>query len=156
MATKIFCRSFSSQARNIKITRIQAFQVDLPLHEKSYKWSGGKSVDVFDATVVKIETNVGITGYGENTPLGANYLPAYAAGTRAGIKVEALRYLAPVSFCVSQALSPALIGCDPTKLNNINAVMDLNMKGHPYVKSALDMACWDILGKVRNCASRRS
>ncbi len=22
------------------------------------------------------------------------------------------------------------------------------MKGHPYVKSAIDMACWDILGKV--------
>jgi L-alanine-DL-glutamate epimerase-like enolase superfamily enzyme len=26
--------------------------------------------------------------------------------------------------------------------------MDLAMKGHPYVKSALDIACWDILGKV--------
>ncbi len=26
--------------------------------------------------------------------------------------------------------------------------MDKNLKGHPYVKSAIDMACWDILGKV--------
>ena len=34
-----------------RITRIQAFQVDLPLHEGSYKWSGGKSVEVFDSTI---------------------------------------------------------------------------------------------------------
>jgi L-alanine-DL-glutamate epimerase-like enolase superfamily enzyme len=26
--------------------------------------------------------------------------------------------------------------------------MDQAMRGHPYVKSALDMACWDILGKA--------
>lgn len=28
--------------------------------------------------------------------------------------------------------------------------MDRILKGHPYVKSAIDMACWDILGKVAN------
>ena len=55
---------------SLKITRITTYAVDLPLHEKSYKWAGGKSVEVFDATVVAIETNAGITGYGENTPLG--------------------------------------------------------------------------------------
>lgn len=37
---------------------------------------------------------------------------------------------------------------NPTRLNEINEIMDHNLKGHPYVKSALDMACWDILGKV--------
>eukprot|EP01035_Chromulina_nebulosa_P017357 gene17357-22904_t len=26
--------------------------------------------------------------------------------------------------------------------------MDRALKGHPYIKSAIDMACWDILGKV--------
>ena len=26
--------------------------------------------------------------------------------------------------------------------------MDAALKGHPYVKSGIDMACWDILGKV--------
>ena len=37
-----------------KITKIEAFQVDLPLHEGSYKWSGGNSVEVFDSTVVAV------------------------------------------------------------------------------------------------------
>jgi cis-L-3-hydroxyproline dehydratase len=30
----------------------------------------------------------------------------------------------------------------------VNGLMDAALRGHPYVKSALDMACWDILGKV--------
>ncbi len=49
----------------MKITRIQAYRVELPLHEGSYKWSGGKSVSVFDSTVVAVETDAGVTGYGE-------------------------------------------------------------------------------------------
>ena len=54
----------------MKITRINVYQVDLPLHEGSYKWSGGKSVEVFDSTVVAIETDAGLTGHGEVCPLG--------------------------------------------------------------------------------------
>ena len=115
----------------MRITRITAWQVDLPLHEGSYKWSGGKSVAVFDSTVVAVETDGGITGYGEVCPLGPAYLPAYAAGVRAGLK----------------ELAPKLIGEDPTQLGKLNRVMDAALKGHPYVKSAVDVACWDILGK---------
>jgi L-alanine-DL-glutamate epimerase-like enolase superfamily enzyme len=113
------------------ITRITAWQVDLPLHEGSYKWSGGKSVTVFDSTVVAVETDVGITGYGEVCPLGPAYLPAYAAGVRAGLA----------------ELAPKLLGADPTELAKLNRLMDAALKGHPYVKSAVDVACWDILGK---------
>jgi len=36
------------------ITRILAYRAELPLHEGSYKWSGGKSVSVFDSTVVAV------------------------------------------------------------------------------------------------------
>ena len=60
----------------MKITRILAYRIELPLHEGSYKWSCGKSVLVFDSTVVAVETDAGITGYGEICPLGPFYLPA--------------------------------------------------------------------------------
>ena len=116
----------------MKISKISVYQVGLPLHEGSYNWSGGKSVQVFDSTVVRIETDEGITGHGEVCPLGPVYLPAYAEGARAGIGV----------------LAPALIGEDPTQLAKLNRHMDATLKGHPYVKSALDMACWDILGQA--------
>ena len=46
----------------------------------------GKSVDVFDSTVVQVDTDAGVTGFGEVCPLGPVYLPAYAAGARAGIE----------------------------------------------------------------------
>ena len=116
----------------MKITAINIYQVDLPLHEGSYKWSGGKSVDVFDSTVLEVQTDGGVTGYGEVCPLGPFYLPAYAAGARTGI----------------QELGPHLVGQDPTRLGPLNDLMDRALKGHAYVKSAIDMACWDILGKL--------
>jgi L-alanine-DL-glutamate epimerase-like enolase superfamily enzyme len=116
----------------MKITGIRMFQIDLPLHEGSYKWSGGNSVSVFDATVVGVDTDDGITGWGEVCPLGPAYLPAYARGARAGIA----------------ELAPQLIGADPLALGLLNERMDSAMRGHPYVKSAIDMACWDLLGKA--------
>jgi len=114
------------------IRGIDVYRVELPLHEGSYKWSGGNSVEVFDSTVVCIHTDAGVTGYGEVCPLGPAYLPAYAAGARTGIA----------------EIAPHLIGLDATQLTVVNAAMDAALRGHPYVKSALDMACWDILGKV--------
>lgn len=116
----------------MQITKITVYQVDLPLHEGSYSWSGGKSVDVFDSTVVAIETDEGITGYGEVCPLGPAYLASFAAGARVGIA----------------ALAPTLIGMDPLQLGILNRTMDAALKGHPYAKSPIDMACWDILGKA--------
>ena len=65
------------------VTRIRAYQIDLPLREGRYAWSGGNAVEVFDATVVAIDTAGGLTGWGEICPLGPAYLPAYAAGARA-------------------------------------------------------------------------
>ncbi|MBI3790385.1 MAG: mandelate racemase, partial [Gemmatimonadetes bacterium] len=116
----------------MQITAIRAYQVDLPLHEGSYKWSGGNAVSVFDSTVVAVETDAGITGWGEVCPLGPAYLPAYARGARTGIA----------------ELAPQLLGLDPCALGVLNERMDAAMRGHPYVKSAIDMACWDVLGQA--------
>jgi L-alanine-DL-glutamate epimerase-like enolase superfamily enzyme len=116
----------------MRITRLSTYRVELPLHEGSYNWSGGKSVRVFDSTIVRVETDANLVGWGEVCPLGPFYLPAYATGARAGIA----------------ELAPALLGADPLQLGRINRSMDAALKGHPYVKSAIDMACWDLLGKA--------
>jgi L-alanine-DL-glutamate epimerase-like enolase superfamily enzyme len=116
----------------MKITRIFAHRVELPLHETTYKWSGGKSVTVFDSTIVGVETDTGVIGYGEVCPLGPFYLPAYAEGVRAGLR----------------ELGPHLLGEDPRQLGKLNRRMDAALKGHPYVKSGIDIACWDILGQA--------
>ena len=73
----------------------------------------------------------GLSGFGEVCPLGPFYLPAFGAGARAGIG----------------ELAPTLIGENPVAIGPLNLLMDKALLGHPYVKSAIDMACWDLLGK---------
>ena len=117
----------------MKITKITAYQVDLPLKEGRYAWSNDNAVEAFDSTVVAVETDAGITGYGECCPLGPAYLPAYAAGVRAGLegnRAEAHRRRSHAHLARS------------------NRHMDEALRGHPYVKAPIDIACWDILGKV--------
>lgn len=116
----------------MKIAAIRVYQVDLPVKEGRYAWSEGKYVEVFDSTVVEIETADGRTGLGEVCPLGPFYLPAFGPGARAGIG----------------ELAPHLIGQDPCQLGRINQIMDAALLGHPYAKSPLDVACWDLLGQA--------
>ena len=116
----------------MKISAIKVFQVDLPLKEGRYSWSNGNFVEVFDSTVVEVATDDGVSGYAECCPLGSAYLPSYALGVRTGL----------------QELAPHLIGCDPLNIGQINRVMDAALRGHPYAKAPIDIACWDILGKV--------
>ena len=115
----------------MKITRIAAWQLDLPLKEPYWLSGGRLKFERLDSTFVKIDTDKGISGWGEACPWGHTYLPAHGPGVRAGL----------------ETLAPALIGHDPLALDAINRRMDVTLPGHPYVKSAIDMACWDIMGK---------
>lgn len=115
-----------------KITKIKVYQVDLPLKEGRYSWADGKYVEIFDSTITEIETDAGICGIGEVCPLGPFYLPAYGPGVRTGIA----------------ELAPHLIGQEATAILRINEIMDRALLGHPYVKTPIDIACWDILGQV--------
>lgn len=116
----------------MKITRIGVFHVDLPL-EHPYWLSGGRlNFDCLDATLVKIETDAGITGWGEGTPWGHTYVPAHGPGIRAGI----------------ETMVPFILGLDPRMVLTVERAMDLALPGHLYAKSPIDMACWDIAGQA--------
>lgn len=115
----------------MKITRITAYQLDLPLSEPYWLSGGRLKFERLDSTFVRIDTDEGITGWGEGCPWGHTYLPAHGPGIRAGLEL----------------LAPALIGQDPRCLDHINRLMDVTLPGHSYVKSPVDVACWDILGQ---------
>ena len=116
----------------MKITAITVYHVDLPL-EHPYWLSGGRlKFECLDATLVKLDTDAGITGWGEGTPWGHIYVPAHGPGIRAGI----------------ETMAPFLLGLDPRKLLEIERAMDLSLPGHLYAKSPIDMACWDIAGQA--------
>ena len=116
----------------MKITRISVYQTDLPL-EHSYWLSGGRlKFEMLDATLVKIETDEGLTGWGEGTPWGHTYVPAHGPGIRAGI----------------ETMAAFIIGLDPRRVLDVERAMDLALPGHLYAKSPIDMACWDIAGQA--------
>ena len=116
----------------MKITKISVYHKDLPL-EHPYWLSGGRlKFEVLDATFVKIETDAGITGWGEGTPWGHTYVPAHGNGIRAGI----------------QTMAYAILGQDPRQINIVERAMDLALPGHLYAKAPIDLACLDIAGQA--------
>lgn len=115
----------------MRIERIEVFQKDLPFSGGVYRLSGGREYTSFDATLVRITTEDGITGWGESTPFGTNYVAAHARGVRAGI----------------DEMAPHILGQDPRLVDRVNDRMDTLLHGHPHAKTAIDVACWDIFGK---------
>ena len=116
----------------MKISRITVWQMDLPLSHPYFLSGGRLRFDRLDSTFVRIDTDEGLNGWGEACPWGHTYLPAHGPGVRAGI----------------ETIAPAMIGLDPRGIDHLNAVMDVTLPGHPYVKSAIDIAAWDIFGKA--------
>jgi len=115
----------------MKITQIDVYQVSYQLLDQKYAWSRGQAVTSFISTIVKISTDGGVNGYAEVCPLGSAYMDAFARGVPAGI----------------EEIGPLLLEQDPCQLNVINHLMDSALTGHNYIKSPLDIACWDILGQ---------
>lgn len=116
----------------MKITAITVWQKDLPLAEPYWLSGGRLRFDKLDATFVRVDTNTGISGWGEGTPWGETYLPAHGPGIRAGI----------------ETMATALLGQDPRNLNHIDRTLDLALPGHLYAKAPLDIACWDIAAQA--------
>ncbi|MEM1383260.1 MAG: enolase C-terminal domain-like protein, partial [Pseudomonadota bacterium] len=116
----------------MKITRLSVWAVDLPL-AKPYWLSGGRlKFERLDATLVKLETDAGLTGWGEGTPWGHTYVPAHGPGIRAGL----------------ETMAGAILGLDPRRMLEVERAMDLCLPGHLYAKAPVDMACWDIAGRA--------
>ncbi len=116
----------------VKITRVTVHRQWQPFVSGIYTCSGGRSAGGFDSTIVRLDTDSGLTGWGEMAPLGSFYDPSFAEGARAGLAV----------------LAPLVIGLDPRQPHAVCGVLDLHLNGHSYVKSALDMACWDVAARA--------
>ena len=115
----------------MKITRFTVWKFELPLAEP-YQLSGGRlKVESLDSTILKIDTDVGLSGWGEACPWGHNYLAAHGPGVRSGI----------------ETIAPAIIGEDPRALGHLNRCMEITLPGHQHARSTIDIACWDIFGQ---------
>jgi L-alanine-DL-glutamate epimerase-like enolase superfamily enzyme len=115
----------------MKIARAAAYRQFQPFADGPYRCRG-HAEEGFDSTIVRLETDTGLVGWGEMAPLGSFYAEAFAAGVRAGVA----------------ELLPTLLGADPRQLDRINALMDERMMGQAWLKTPIDMACWDLAGQA--------
>lgn len=115
----------------MEITGIKVWQLDLPLHKPYYLSGGRLKFERLDSTIIRIDTDSGISGWGEGCPWGHTYLPAFGSGIRAGLAL----------------LAPTILGKDPRQIDSLNRLLDMTLPGHLYIKSAIDIALWDIAAK---------
>lgn len=114
----------------MKISGITIYRVPLTSHE-TYFMSDGKTCATVDTVVVRVDTDAGVTGWGEVCPI-PHYLPAYAGGVAPAIA----------------EMEPLLIGADPRGAEALITQCNAYLPDHRYAKSALDIAFWDITAKA--------
>lgn len=114
----------------MKISTITVWLVPLTSHE-TYYMAEGKTCDTVETAVLRLETDAGLTGWGEVCPI-PHYLPAYARGV-----APALEEMAPV-----------LLGADPVGPEALMDSLDAFLQGHDYAKSAIDTALWDLTAQA--------
>jgi len=114
----------------MKITRVRAYPVNIPL-EIAFATSLGPLPSKKGHVIVAVETDEGITGFGEATPD-----PIYHGESQETIL-----------SVVKEFLAPSLIGADPFDLENILEKENRSIVGNPYACAAIDLALYDIMGK---------
>lgn len=135
----------------MRIERVQAWWVSIPIEPGRQHRSDFGQVASFDAAIVRIDTDTGLTGWGE----GKN-----AAGSAGDY--GALVHL------INREIGPKLVGLEPREPATVwellyngvradkaarhgHAMPQLARRGHTVAAiSAIDIALWDILGKSLN------
>ncbi len=114
----------------MKIAEIEIYAIHLPLYEPfviSYA-----TYDYMPSIIVKITTDTGLIGYGEGVAdehvTGESWKGTFAI--------------------LTNTLAPKLIGENPMNMERIHDLMDAEIYGVPTAKAAIDIACYDVVGKA--------
>lgn len=114
-----------------RINEIHIYHYDLPVVGPAYRMALSQLTHL-DTTLVEIVCESGLSGFGEVCPLGNTYQPAHPQGARAAL----------------ETIAPHLVGMNPVHTGLAYAKMNLALSGHAYAKAALDIALWDLKGKI--------
>ncbi|MEH7417376.1 mandelate racemase/muconate lactonizing enzyme family protein [Neobacillus drentensis] len=118
----------------MKITNVRAFPLGVKL-DQPLRW-GAMEVNVKGGIIVQVSTDEGLYGIGE-----------------AGFSAE---YFSTVGPIINERLAPLLIGEDPTQIAMLwermfSATHMWGRRGiETYALSGVDIALWDLFGKITN------
>jgi L-alanine-DL-glutamate epimerase-like enolase superfamily enzyme len=115
----------------MKIVAAWLYRQSQPFADGAYTCRG-QTENGFDSRIVALEAEDGTIGWGEAAPLGAFYAEAFPEAISAGIA----------------RLLPEIIGKDARAPARLRDTLDTAMLGQPAVKSAIDMAAWDLAARL--------
>ena len=125
----------------MKITRIETIAVSMPLLIKgAAPLMSGKPRTSMEALYVRVDTDAGITGWGE--AFGHRIWPATKAA-------------------IDTLIGPACIGCDASAIATLMTQLQRTVHGAGrngpamHAMSGIDIALWDIAGKAANLPLHR-
>ena len=115
----------------MKIRSIETIPVSVPIRPE-FVIRGSLGVHAESPFVIlRVHTDEGITGLGE-----VSCTPVWS-GEDSMTAVHIIR----------DFLEPAIVGEDPRDVEHLTAKMRRAVAGHPFTKSGIEIALWDILGK---------
>lgn len=117
------------------IASIETIPVRIPLTAERRMVTALGVHDVSEYVLVRLTTDTGLVGVGEATAT-----PRWSGETVWGVQAIIQRLFAPL-----------LTGMDLGDLPAIDRRMDLAAIDNWFAKSAIEMACWDVLGKAAGC-----
>ena len=120
----------------MRITKVEIYPISIPYSGGTYQLSQGGTKHGHKV-ILRMLTDEGIVGLGEAAP---GVLPDHTGETQEGIVVAIQKYLGPLC-----------IGEDPFHVEWLVKKLDgplLGAYGWMRAKCAIDIACWDIIGKA--------
>ncbi|MBI1348198.1 muconate cycloisomerase [bacterium] len=116
----------------MRIARLEPVCVRLPLKPERRMISALGKHDVSDFVLLRVITDEGLIGVGE-----ATVTPRWSGETVWG-----------TAAILEHIFAPVVVGCDPADITEIARRMDAVAVDNWYAKSAIEMACWDLVGKA--------
>jgi muconate cycloisomerase len=117
----------------MKITSIETIPVRVPIKPELAIRSGRGGVhDTSPFLLVKVRTDVGLVGLGE-----ASCTPRWSGEDQVS-----------AGHFIDTYFAPALVGRDPTRIDEATGDVFPLVAGNYFTKSAVEMALWDLAGKA--------
>jgi L-Ala-D/L-Glu epimerase / N-acetyl-D-glutamate racemase len=112
----------------MKIVRADAIPVELKLKEPFA--IANETIEVADNVFIRLETETGLVGWGCSAP---------------DMVTSETKETVLKSF---EFVKRYVIGCDPTRINLLNYILDNVLRGNPSLKASVNLAMYDIIGKM--------
>ncbi|MGG4495485.1 mandelate racemase/muconate lactonizing enzyme family protein [Brevibacillus reuszeri] len=113
----------------MKIIKADIIGIHLPL--KTPFIIAYQTFDYMPSVIVRLETDDGLVGYGEAVP------DEHVTGESFFSTIEVLKH----------QLLPFVFGENPFQIERIHHIMDRRINANPAAKAAIDIACFDLMGK---------